>query len=92
MDLLRQREAQVALAKHFQQCFRQMKLGQIERANQEKQGSRDEAWCKGAWVAFAMAENACECFISGAEAEEAGLGVLDWTPTGFRLRTNKKGE
>lgn len=84
------REAQVKLAKHLQECFRQMMNKQIEQAKQEKKGSRDEAWCNGAWVAFAMAENACNLFISGMEAEEAGVGVLEWTPTGFELNTNKK--
>lgn len=65
---------------------------QIEQAKQEKKGTRDEAWCKGAGVAFAMAENACKIFVSSVEAEEAGHGILEWTPTGFELNTNRKKE
>lgn len=86
------RESQIELAKHLQQCFKQMAVKEDEQAKQEKKGSRDRAWCQGAMIAFAMAENACKLFITGVEAEEAGYGVLEWTPTGFELNTNKKEE
>lgn len=84
------REAQVQLAKHLQECFKQMAIKQGEQAKQEKKGSRDRAWSQGAMIAFAMAENACKLFINGVDAEEAGYGMLEWTSTGFELNTDKK--
>lgn len=41
-------------------------------------------------VTFCLAKNMCGMFISGTETEEAGLGVLEWTPTGFELKANKQ--
>lgn len=83
------RQAQLELAKHMGRCFKQMALKQDGQRGQTNDPI-DKAWGMGAMVAFAFAENMCKCFISASEAEEAGLGVLEWNSTGFELNTDRQ--
>lgn len=82
-------EAQLELARHLQEVMNYMSCKQIEQVRRERTDPRGQWFCKGSAVGFAMAENACRCFIRAAQAEQAGHGKVVWTKTGFKLQ---KGE
>lgn len=83
-------QAQIEIVKRLENYFKVMADNQGKQATKEQDGSRDEAFHKGAWAAYAMAENECKNFIAAVEAEQAGLGVVVWTDKGCKLITDKE--